>query len=240
MSDQPISTDEALAMDWALGALERDAMRSVEARMLSDPAFRALCEDWAERLAPLGDGIAPVAPPAVLWDRIEAALEAPAVVVPARAGWWQSLGLWRGLSFASSAVAAVAVALLLVPRPPQVVERLVTRDGVVMAATLAGEGKAPLVTAAVDTARSALVLAPVGTEKLDGRQPELWLIPADGRPRSLGLISLGGQQQVKVPATVLKLVAAGAVLAVSLEPRGGSPTGLPTGPVVATGKLVAV
>jgi anti-sigma-K factor RskA len=36
-----------------------------------------------------------------------------------------------------------------------------------------------------------------------------------------------------------RLVAAGATFAISLEPIGGSPTGHATGPIVASGKLVA-
>jgi anti-sigma-K factor RskA len=70
--------------------------------------------------------------------------------------------------------------------------------------------------------------------------PELWLIPADGVPRSLGVIGLGGTQRVTLAPTLLELVADGAVLAVSLEPVGGSPTGAPTGPVIATGRLTAI
>jgi anti-sigma-K factor RskA len=35
----------------------------------------------------------------------------------------------------------------------------------------------------------------------------------------------------------MQRVAAQATLAVSVEPPGGSPTGLPTGPVIASGKL---
>ncbi len=102
---------------------------------------------------------------------------------------------------------------------------------------MAAESGRALVTASLDTGRSSVVVSPVASEDLDGRVPELWLIPADGTPRSLGLIDLGGVQKVSVSPTLLKLVAEGAVLAVSLEPAGGSPTGLPTGPVVATGKL---
>jgi anti-sigma-K factor RskA len=40
-----------------------------------------------------------------------------------------------------------------------------------------------------------------------------------------------------VPAALKDRLSATAALAVSLEPPGGSPTGLPTGPVIASGKL---
>jgi anti-sigma-K factor RskA len=42
---------------------------------------------------------------------------------------------------------------------------------------------------------------------------------------------------IKVPLDLLARVNKEAVLAVSLEPPGGSPTGQPTGPVIANGKL---
>ncbi len=69
---------------------------------------------------------------------------------------------------------------------------------------------------------------------------ELWLIPSGGRPQSLGLI-------VREPAGTAQ-GAAGTCCAsqhrgdarVSLEPLGGSPTGQPTGPVIANGKLAAL
>ena len=66
-----------------------------------------------------------------------------------------------------------------------------------------------------------------------GRALELWAVPAEGAPRSLGLISADGASVVK-RNRVMKDTAA---LAVSLEPAGGSPTGAPTGPILYVGKL---
>jgi anti-sigma-K factor RskA len=45
---------------------------------------------------------------------------------------------------------------------------------------------------------------------------------------------------IKVPKDLLPEVNKEAVLAVSVEPPGGSPTGQPTGPVIANGKLAAL
>lgn len=238
-----LTPDEALAAEWALGLLDAAARQAAEDRRRTDPAFAALCAFWVERLAPLSEEVAPVAPSPRLWAAIETAVAAPqagpppprAAPAPKRAGWWESAGFWRG---ATAAMAAFALALL-VTRPAPLAEAPAPAPAgdLLLSATLADEGGTALVTAALDTGRGAVVLAPVGEEELDGRVPELWLIPADGTPRSLGVIDLGGTQRIAVPETVLELVAEGAVLAVSLEPAGGSPTGLPTGPVVATGRL---
>ena len=55
--------------------------------------------------------------------------------------------------------------------------------------------------------------------------------------RSLGLIEGGHEVRINLPPELAARVATDATLAVSLEPPGGSPTGAPTGPVIATGKL---
>jgi anti-sigma-K factor RskA len=69
---------------------------------------------------------------------------------------------------------------------------------------------------------------------------ELWLIPPGDKPHSLGLIDRNRPVTIKVPQDLMSQVSKEAVLAVSLEPPGGSPTGAPTGPVIANGKLAAL
>jgi anti-sigma-K factor RskA len=61
---------------------------------------------------------------------------------------------------------------------------------------------------------------------------ELRLIAPGEQPRSLGLIEPGRVVHINLPADMVRRVSADATLAVSLEPPGGSPTGLPTGPVI--------
>ena len=69
---------------------------------------------------------------------------------------------------------------------------------------------------------------------------ELWLIPPGDKPHSLGLIDPSRPVRINVPKSLLPQVNSNAVLAVSLEPPGGSPTGQPTGPVIANGKLASL
>jgi anti-sigma-K factor RskA len=89
------------------------------------------------------------------------------------------------------------------------------------------------------------VLGPNGLRlsELTGERPpaarayELWgIAPHATRPVPLGVIPANGDMRL---AALPKNVAAGATLAISIEPPGGSPTGLPTGPVVFTGVLHA-
>ena len=74
-------------------------------------------------------------------------------------------------------------------------------------------------------------------EEAEARVPELWLIPSDGVPRSLGLLDPSADQVIVIPEALLPEARRGATLAISLEPEGGSPTGQPTGPVIAAGTL---
>ena len=63
---------------------------------------------------------------------------------------------------------------------------------------------------------------------------------ANAAPVSLGLIPGVGNAQLGLSAAQLAVLGNTATLAVSLEPAGGSPTGLPTGPVIFTAPLLRV
>lgn len=73
-----------------------------------------------------------------------------------------------------------------------------------------------------------------------GRIAQLWTIGGDGTPRSLGLLPGGATPRLTVQPDARGRLAGGVTLAISIEPAGGSPTGLPTGPVIATGPLSPV
>ena len=237
-----LSADEALAMDFALGALDRDAMRAAERRTRSDPAFRALVEGWQVTLAPLADEIAPVTPPASVWAAIEAEIAVAPVAAPVaarrRGSLWNSLALWRGLAVAGAVAAAVAL-VPLASRPP-VQPAVAVTPGRMLVATLAAADGTPLISAAYDPARGDVVLAPAGKRDDPGKSAELWVIEGDSPPRSLGVIDVGRANAHVLPQRRIAGLKPGSTLAISIEPLGGSPTGLPTGPVVATGKLSAV
>jgi anti-sigma-K factor RskA len=67
---------------------------------------------------------------------------------------------------------------------------------------------------------------------------ELWILPGGGRnPVSLGLLPRSGQLHRQLSDAQRTLLAGAAQVAVSVEPPGGSPTGLPTGPVVIVAQI---
>ncbi|MDP3525548.1 MAG: anti-sigma factor, partial [Hoeflea sp.] len=87
-----------------------------------------------------------------------------------------------------------------------------------------------------DPATGAFSITPAAFSPDDGKSLELWLVPGEGAPVSLGLVPGDGGRLVLDPGLTDRLTA-GALLAVSLEPLGGSPTGGPTGPVLLSGEL---
>ena len=235
--DAAMSADEMLAMDFAIGALGREERRAADLRMRSDPAFRALVEDWQHQLSPLDSETAPAAPPVAVWaaiaaDIAPAPVRTAAPVAVARPGLWNSLILWRGVAFAG--VAAAAIALVPASPPP------VAAPPRMLVAALATADGTPLLSAAYDPLRGAVVVTPATHRDDTGKSVELWVIEGDKPPQSLGVIDLQGPNAHAIPPQRLKGIAAGSTLAITLEPLGGSPTGKPTGPVVGTGKLTAI
>ena len=87
--------------------------------------------------------------------------------------------------------------------------------------------------------------ATISLSRLDGTAAadqdfELWVIEGDEAPASLGVLADADHIEVRPSEELRAKFASGAVLAVSLEPEGGSPTGQPTGAVVALGDLRSI
>jgi anti-sigma-K factor RskA len=227
-------SDDALAMDYALGALGRDDRRAVERRMRGEPGFRLLVEGWQRDLAPLDAETPALAPPPAVWEAIAAEIAPAPRPAPARPRLWDSLALWRSLAFAGTAAAAIAIAQIgpapAVPGAPPPL----------LVAALAGADGTPLLSAAYDPVRGAVVLTPATQRDDAGKSPELWVIEGDKPPRSLGVVDIHGPNAHAISSKQLAGLAPGSVLAISIEPLGGSPSGLPTGPVVASGTLTAI
>ena len=229
---------DRLAAEYVLGTLQGPARRRFENLLAAHPALRQAVTQWQLRLQPLALSVAEVTPPAHLWPRIEARLfntganAASALTAAAKpSAWsaWQRLALWRTISGVAT---AAAVALFVVGQqvpPAQAPIIIVLGANPDAAATL----NASFV-ASVSADGRALVLKPINAVALSpGRALELWAVPAQGAPRSLGLVKEDG-------ATTLlrtQLLANTAAFAVSVEPAGGSTTGAPTGPIVSVGKL---
>ncbi len=225
--------DQAAA-EYVLGVLGPEERRAAELRLEREPKFAAEVAFWEARLGGLTEGVAPVAPPAEVWQRIDAAISAGAKPTARRAGLWQSLAFWRSFAIASAALAAASIAGLIY------VAQIPSAGAPLLARLDAESGQASFV-AAVDAGGNSLTIVPAALLSGDQQKAfELWLIPPGDKPHSLGLIDPSRPVRVQVPKDLLTQVNSNAVLAVSLEPPGGSPTGQPTGPVIANGKLASL
>ncbi len=219
---------DRLAAAYVAGTLRGPARRRFVSLMRSHPGLRSAVQAWEARLMPLTASLAPVPPPQV-WQGIQARI-APGQAAPAaRAGWWGQLAVWRAFSGVATVAAVTLAVLLALPQPsqPPIVVVLSAAGGV---APEGGVTPASFV-ASISADGRAMVTKPITTVALQAdRALELWAVPPEGAPRSLGLISAQAATVVK-RGKVLDNTAA---LAVSLEPPGGSPTG----PILYVGKLV--
>jgi anti-sigma-K factor RskA len=93
-------------------------------------------------------------------------------------------------------------------------------------------------TATMDLDRARMVIVPASPQSIvQDRAPELWLIPAGQKPISVGVIARDKPITLTLSPSLLAQLGPTAALAVSVEPLGGSPTGQPTGPVIAKGAI---
>jgi anti-sigma-K factor RskA len=217
--------DDLLAAEYVLGALGADERHAAARRIAREREFAALVAAWETRLIPWTAAIAPVEPPHAVWNKIESALP------PQRddtADWWSSLYFWRWMTAAAGTAAlASIVALFLAIKGPAPVPLMASLDS---------NGRASFV-ATIDGKHATVAVVPAAYGADATRVPQLWLIGPDAVPRSLGLLDAQRTVVLTIPGNLRAAAADQSVLAVSLEPPGGSPTGLPTGPVIAQGKL---
>ena len=224
------SRDEVLAGEYVLGVLSIDDRRKVEARISSDRSFAAIVHRWEENLSEFNDDYALEAPPKLVFSAIESRLFGPKRRVRADGrGLWNSLVLWRSLTFASLALVATYAVFqsgLLNGQSPSMP----------LVAEMAGQNNAISLVASYDANAGRLHITPVAAGKPDEKSLELWLIEGNSPARSLGVLPQTGEGAIIIPPAMRGRFSPGVTLAVSLEPYGGSPTGTATGPVLAVGK----
>lgn len=235
---------EAMAAELALGLLDGDERAAALRLQLSDADFAAEVEGWRDRFAPLSAGFASASPPAALWAAIEARLggdeETPAIAeLPLAIS--RRLGRWRAAAIGSSAVAAVLLAaIVLRPAPEPVIQPVpVAADRPVTIAQLADESGGALLAARYMDEPGELMIRSAGMPTGD-LAPELWVIPADGVPRSLGLVAIDGMTRVTVPIELRGLMADGATLAITMEPADGAPHDAPSSAPIAAGTISTI
>jgi anti-sigma-K factor RskA len=224
---------DALAGEYVLGTLDGAERAVVAARRQREPALEAAIATWEARLAPLMDEIAPVAPPDHLLDSIMGRIDGVAgnnEIATLR----RRVRTWRMAALSACAVAAclvlfVATNTLAPPRP-----------GRNFVAVLQHDAASPAFILSVDIAARTLTIRPVAAAPQTDRSYELWLVNRRlNAPRSLGVVqnaafTVASSRLAGLPQKIVR----DSTFAVTLEPLGGSPSGLPTGPILYSGALV--
>jgi anti-sigma-K factor RskA len=223
---------DVLAGELALGLLDGEDHARANRLRLSDPGFAAAVAAWNERLAPLGAGFEAQPSPA-LWPAIQRRLKSPEDVLVRR-----GLRRWRFGAIASGALAASLAAVIVLRPAPAPVEIVRAPDRVAVA-QLGAEGAPALLAANYDPAGGILRIRAMRLPD-SALAPELWVIPADGVPRSLGLVAASGVSRVAVSAGHQRLLQDGATLAITLEPRDGAPHKAPSSTPIAAGKISTI
>ena len=273
----------ALAAEYVLGTLDSDERTQVETMMTVDSGFRDMVEAWERKLGGLNQMVAPIEPPAHLWERIRVAagLSAPQLplmlpdvpIAPdiasadeaqpaARASaeildFSNRLRRSRSTSQVMTALAASLAAFVAVQayRPDLLPQQLRPKTEVKVVEVAAPQQAAsapaqfvavlqkgadsPAFILTVDLATKNFVVRKAGAEAEAGSSYELWLVSDKlDRPRSLGVIGEDNFTSRAVLASYDEDTINKATYAVTMEPKGGSPTGQATGPILFTGKLI--
>ena len=225
-----------LAAEYVLGTMSAAARLRFENNLKENPALRRAVAEWEERLTPLALALTEVEPPSRVWQAIESR------ILPgrhARPGFWESLSFWRFSSIASGLVALALLIVVAVPGPDTP-----PADGTRMVVVMNDlKTRNPAMTASWEPGKPGkrvIRIRVIGhADMAPGTAWELWMLPGeDQKPVSLGLITTHDAQTVVVPEPLAAKLDLAQGLAMSVEPAGGSPTGLPTGPVLYAGQCV--
>jgi anti-sigma-K factor RskA len=231
---------EILAGEYALGTLDASERAQAERLIASDPAFAAHVAYWERRLSLLAEAVEGVEPPASVWGDILAGLPGASVLSGTPSGSAEivylrrRLSRWRTATYVAGALAAslllfVGVREAMPPTPPDL-GRFV--------AVLQADKVSPGFLLTVDLKTKDFTVRRVGAEVPRDRSFELWLVHDKfPQPRSLGLIGDHEFTRSQLAAFDPQIINE-ATYAVTVEPPGGSPTGVATGPIVYAGKLI--
>jgi anti-sigma-K factor RskA len=225
------------AAEYVLGTLSQDERAAFEIEVANNANLLAEVADWERRLAPLAGMIASQEPSPTVWAAIERRLDGesvqsiPDALEPTMLHLRRSVRLWRRLTLACGTLAAAFALFIIADRwqnheSAQNYVAVVNRGGIL-----------PALIVRIDTREGTVRIRPLNAEAPPDRSLELWYIATGQTPKSLGTLE-NPSQPITIPATLRSVGIEGASIAVTLEPKGGSPAGIATGPIVYSGKLI--
>ena len=225
--------DQVLVAEYVLGLLSAAEHAVVARRIAAEPRLAAEQRLWMLRLASLDSQFADVPAPAGALNRIETRLYGS---TQASGGWWNSLAVWRSLAAGGLAIAVLAVGFNVMQ--PRVDPNVIATQ--LVAALQAQEGSGVEFVAFYDTQSGSVRLLGLADQALPENDFELWYIKGDEPAVSMGVVPGNERMEIPLNAVAKSKFAEGTVLAVTLEQKGGSPTGAPQGAIVAAGKATPI
>jgi anti-sigma-K factor RskA len=219
--------DDDRAGLYVLGVLDAGEMVEVRRAAMQDDRLAEEITAWETRLAPLAALAGTATPPPELWDTLVARLDDIQVVPIRPRATPHALAYWRTAALGAMAVAA-SLAGALVWRSVEPQPRLAMI--MPMQQSLGGW------LIELEPGGGLRAIAQGSVHHAADRDFELWALAENAaKPVPLGLLPAGGASAElrpgALPKTKFKLL-------VSLEPKGGSPTSLPTGPVMFAGEVI--
>jgi anti-sigma-K factor RskA len=215
----------ALAARYVLGTLRGKARDRFDALKFSNALVRSEIDYWEAQLNPMSLVLAPVQVDAAVWTAIENRIvqtknsqptsNVVSLVKPEQA----SATKWKWVSGLAMA-ACLVLAILLVPYTTTTTEPLQS------IAVVNNEAKQTLWTFSV-AKDQILVQTTQLVPRLPNNDYQLWIVPASGEaPISIGVMAQEASFYLDKPDIFDNIEIA--ALAVSQEPKGGSPNGAPT------------
>ena len=234
---------ESLARRYVAGTMGYRARRRFREVVAEHQEAHDAVLAWEALLVPLALSLKPVQPSDLVWHRIAREIQTSEN---------RPRPIKRSDPLVAAAMVLLTVGLLFTgagwwqetQKPPEkvvetvveVVTRPVPDDAIV---SVMGVPDQPLWVARIYPNAGKLQIA-VNTppEEQPGKDYELWTLKDDGTPVSLGLLPRSGAKTVELTDRRLAAIAESSMLAVSLEPLGGSPEDVPSGPVLYTAQLL--
>ena len=219
---------DMLAAEFVLGTLPVEDRQRVQRLRTTHPELDAQILQWESRLSALNDEIEPVDPAPGLFARIERSIDQLEQassqhneVVRLR----QQVSRWRLRTAATSIAAMLLIAVMMLEPTP-------TKSPYVAVFQHNDEQPAFLLT--VDLARKQLNIQPVTARPAGNQSYQLWIKDDElgPTPRSVGVLNEHFEVDPAALTNYDAELLRRATFGISLEPRGGSPTGQPTGPAL--------
>ncbi len=218
-----------IADEYVLGLIEGTDAAEIEVAMERDAELRAAIGTSRERFLPLDTGVVPVVATEALWQRIESALPVQdgtrAIPVSLNANDNTSSG-WR-----MAAISAIAAAFVLALGLAYTLTR--TLEPLVVAVLINEAGEVQAVVEDFGNEQATIRILTDFSVPRD-KTIQVWTLPSRDRgPVSLGLID--GVRSTHLAVPQLPTPRGDQLYEITLEDAGGSPTGRPTGPILAKG-----